>query len=505
MPRQEKPYDWLLQKERRRPSAITDRTLEEEADSDRGRVLFCAPFRRLQNKAQVFSLETNAAVRSRLTHSFEVSSIGRYIAQQAVKAVQRTDKKDELGLNDKEKERAFITFVETACLLHDIGNPPFGHFGEIAISDWFQTKRGDIIDLKPLGADKIGDWEKNYQDFQHFDGNPQGFRVVTRLQPNYENDLNGLNLTATTLAALIKYPVGSTELAGREQTGKRQKAGFFQSEYEVVGWIRRVLRLSTGMRHPLVYLMEAADDIAYCISDIEDGLEKGLLESDRFCAALKLALKTILKDPAYADIKEALNRFDDQGSRKSGEKRSLTPMPDLRAAVIRVMVKGVSIAFAQQQQQILFGPQNGVSLFDRNERAILDAIKSFATDHLYNSQIVRQREITGYKVISGILDAYFPVLACPYSRFLAICKNRLCDDAGRNITVESSLVNRIGGKQMKVYCAAMGGEMPQTVNNPEHELKERIHRIHLVIDYLSGMTDEFAMQTFQLISGITLR
>jgi len=140
-----KPYDKLLTTIRRRPSSVKGRTLEEEADADRGRVLFSAPFRRLQNKAQVFSLETNAAVRSRLTHSLEVSSIGRYVAQQAVKAFNDKDLK-KLGLYDK--QRPFITFVETASLLHDFGNPPFGHFGEITISDWFHQKAPD---LKPKG------------------------------------------------------------------------------------------------------------------------------------------------------------------------------------------------------------------------------------------------------------------------------------------------------------------------------------------------------------------
>jgi len=138
----ERPYDRLISAARHRPSRVKNRTLEEEADADRGRVLFCAPFRRLQNKAQVFSLESNAAVRSRLTHSLEVSSIGRFVAQQAVKAFPSADLK-RLGLEGK--ERPLLTFVETACLLHDLGNPPFGHFGEIAISDWFHLKRTSVL------------------------------------------------------------------------------------------------------------------------------------------------------------------------------------------------------------------------------------------------------------------------------------------------------------------------------------------------------------------------
>src|SRR5262249_18295837 len=163
------------------------------ADADRGRVLFCAPFRRLQNKAQVFSLETNASVRSRLTHSLEVSSIGRFVAQQAYKAFSKTELK-RLGLDLN--ERPFITFVETSCLLHDIGNPPFGHFGEIAISGWFHESREKLIP-EGIGGAARTTWNKHYADFEHFDGNPQGFRITTKLQPPETGDLNSLNLTAT--------------------------------------------------------------------------------------------------------------------------------------------------------------------------------------------------------------------------------------------------------------------------------------------------------------------
>src|SRR5882762_4395057 len=152
------PYNRLLCGFRHRPSKVHGRNLEEEADADRGRVLFSAPFRRLQNKAQVFSLESNAAVRSRLTHSLEVSSIGRFVAQQAIKAFS-PDELNSLGIAGK--ERPLITFVETACLLHDLGNPPFGHFGEIAVSDWFHLKESELKPDGIAGATEQN-WDKCY-------------------------------------------------------------------------------------------------------------------------------------------------------------------------------------------------------------------------------------------------------------------------------------------------------------------------------------------------------
>ena len=210
-----KLYDQLLTNERHRPSRIQGRNLELEADADRGRILFSAPFRRLQNKAQVFSLESNAAVRSRLTHSLEVSSIGRLVAQEAIKSFSHEELID-LGIKDK--ELAFITFVENACLIHDLGNPPFGHFGEIAIANWFHNNAEDL--KESFGTGLAHKWDQFYSDFRFFDGNPQGLRILTKLQPNNSNDLFGMNLTATTLAATIKYP-WSPNLIGNSSDRKR--------------------------------------------------------------------------------------------------------------------------------------------------------------------------------------------------------------------------------------------------------------------------------------------
>ncbi|MHB8355450.1 MAG: dGTP triphosphohydrolase, partial [Vulcanimicrobiaceae bacterium] len=280
-----KTYGTLLQEIRRRLSRLAGRNaLDENADADHGRILFCAPFRRLQKKAQVFSLEMNAAVRSRLTHSLEVSSIGRLVAQQAIVAL--SPRLDELGINGK--ERTLITFVEAACLIHDIGNPPFGHFGELTISEWFQEqkKKGKIKSTNLYGAAEAI-WEKHYKDFLNFDGNPQGFRIVTRLQPDMPDDLHGLNLTATTLATAVKYPWTSEKI---DVTTHRKKNGYFHTEQDVIDWIWTTLKLTEGTRHPLALLLEAADDIAYCISDIEDGIEKGRIDPRDFAQFMLSAL-----------------------------------------------------------------------------------------------------------------------------------------------------------------------------------------------------------------------
>ena len=276
-------YDKLLSRERIRQSKIQGRSLEEEAESDRGRVLFSAPFRRLQSKAQVFALETNASVRSRLTHTLEVATVGRQLAQAAFTEFGRRDELEKLGLNGK--DRAFVSFVDAACLIHDLGNPPFGHFGEAAISEWFQQNESDLKP-KQISGRAARLWEDHYKDLLNFDGNPQGLRIVTHLQCEETADFTGLNLTATTIAATIKYPYDSSEIG----TLGKKKAGYFQTESEVVAKVWKILGIKSS-RHPLVALMEAADDTAYCISDIEDGIEKRVVSQDAMADFIKKRIR----------------------------------------------------------------------------------------------------------------------------------------------------------------------------------------------------------------------
>lgn len=195
-------YSSILTTGRLRASDVKGRTIITESESDRGRVLFCAAFRRLQQKAQVFSMEPNAAVRSRLTHSLEVSQLGRYIADEIGDRLEKVEQIDPV------ERTALVNFVETACLMHDIGNPPFGHFGEAAIQKWFQDNGADCIQRAvALKKGTLGSGDPRLidalADFKEFDGNPQGLRIVARLQWN--TDEYGLNLTRSTLASFLKY------------------------------------------------------------------------------------------------------------------------------------------------------------------------------------------------------------------------------------------------------------------------------------------------------------
>lgn len=236
----------LVTEDRLRNSTQGNRGLLIASESDKGRVVNSASFRRLQQKAQVFPLEANAAVRTRLTHSIEVSQIGRHIAQKIIELFGATD-------SEYSKYAAFVNTVETACLLHDIGNPPFGHLGESAIQEWFADENSNC----------------QIQDLINFDGNPQGFRLISFLAGN---DETGFNLTSTLLLSTVKYP---WDVKGRPE-GK--KIGIFDSELvtykkacESIGW-------EVGKKFPFLRLMDVADEIAYSMSDLEDGLEKNIID-----------------------------------------------------------------------------------------------------------------------------------------------------------------------------------------------------------------------------------
>lgn len=506
-----KPYHQLLQAARHRPTRVKGRSLEEEADADRGRVLFSAPFRRLQNKAQVFSLETNAAVRSRLTHSLEVSSIGRYIAQQAIKAFTQKEL-DERGIAGN--ERSFITFVETACLMHDLGNPPFGHFGEIAISDWFHLET-DHLRPKDIGGSALQLWATHSIDFRHYDGNPQGFRIATRLQAQETSDLNGLNLTATTLASTLKYPWPSALIGTSNKYGKsvRKKQGYFGTEKDVFFWIKDCLGLDEECRHPLAFLMEAADDIAYCVSDIEDGIEKGLITAREFSDYItaKAASSKLFGDEDDQNdsdaiaIKRALDRLRNPGFQRPEDNKvveRLTPMWDFRSGIIRFFTRRAGLAFQRNQDQILKG-STGPLLGDGAASPLLETLKSFAESFLYSSSIVRHREITAHAVLSGLLSAYSSLMECDRDRFSYSLSGKHRDNKGRPITRETSLVTHIAKKYLAVYQEAVDRSDQEYKNDVGAALvMERIHRIQLIIDHITGMTDEFALQSFQLFSGI---
>jgi dGTPase len=275
-------YDNIFSTARLKQSTIDRKKPIDNFYSDRSRIIYCSSFRRLQQKAQVFSLEPNCNVRTRLTHSIEVSDLGRSLANKIGYALY--DKE----FISTETIPIIVAIVENACLLHDIGNPPFGHFGEAAIKKWAKESLSNLIKQKcskRIDAIDITSIQNLNADFREFDGNPQGFRIISKL--HNERDEYSLNLTVSTLLSGLKYVRAAGEDASKTNTSITKKAGYFQSEQDTVETLWKMVGKKPHTRFPLTYIMEAADDIAYCLSDISDGLEKNIIQPNSFLTELR--------------------------------------------------------------------------------------------------------------------------------------------------------------------------------------------------------------------------
>lgn len=487
-------YDKLISGARRRQSDVEEkRDINQESESDRARFIFSSPLRRLQQKAQVYSLEDNAAVRSRLTHSLEVSQVGRYIAQLILKELKSKKKEPEpIGY-----ELAFINLVETACLMHDVGNPPFGHLGEFAIQEWFRERLETCLKGADIDSQAQAVSLKKFADeFKNFDGNCQGLRIVTRLQWN--NDEFGLNLTYSQLAAYLKYVTHQSDAS--ENLEIKKKGGYFFTEEEIVKECWEKLGMVENTRHPLVYIMEAADDIAYSISDIEDALEKELIQLGHFLDEIAETVKTE-KQKRSKTGKEILRLV--KKIKGHTNNNHLSPFTDFRTALTRLLAKYAANKYISHHSNIL----NGISppIFSKDsidiEEMVLAKIKNFAVREVYRTAAAADNELAGYSILRGILNHFEPLLSCNQKTIRHLMGVKLSDKESQYKA--NKLQKRLFALLPKRYLKVYESETDRLDSNDSLALlKEWVHRAHLITDYVSGMTDDFALETFQLLSGI---
>ncbi|OZG74120.1 hypothetical protein BTA51_03585 [Hahella sp. CCB-MM4] len=439
----------------------------------------------MQEKAQVFALEDNAAVRSRLTHSLEVAHIGRYLTQEVLEKAKDSNLK-RIGIKNDDDAEAATTIVEVACMLHDIGNPPFGHFGEKVIRHWFENNKKEF--QKPLMSGSVDtnkelEFTKLYQDFSQFDGNPQGFRIVSKLQWNH--DENGLNLTASQLASLLKYDCSPEGIDCKAPSKK--KAGYFFSDEHVIASVWDRLKMK-HIRHPLSYLMEAADDLAYCLSDIEDGLEKGLLTG--------LNIYNELASSGSSIIKEISKELSYTNSIKENKLHDLQTFLKIRTKVINSLVSILSDRFIDNIPSIIKNSTSSLVELSYESKEVLSVFRTLANRHLYNSRAVRENEIIANRVITGLLDAFKPLLICDKDRFNDIRSLNSEDKKGNSISVEQALYKQFSSKYIRVYDSDTNNESNRDITPC---VREWMARAHLIIDQISGMTDGHALKRFRLI------
>jgi len=355
--------------------------LDFEVDYDR--IIFSSAFRSLQDKTQVIPLSKTDFVHTRLTHSLEVSVVGRSLGRQAGKAILKKHPalKDALGYNFND----FGAIVAAAALAHDIGNPPFGHSGEKAIGDFFSKGKGKRFQehLTP----------KQYQDLIDFEGNANGFRILTQSRAGVEG---GLRLSYATLGAFMKYPKESlpkkptTHIADKKFGVFQSEKDFFEEVARELGLIKRGKKDEISFcRHPLTYLVEAADDICYTIIDFEDGINLGLIDED-------FALEYLIKL-----VKESINKQ---------KYASLTNTSDrlgyLRSMAINTLISEAVRVFIENEEIILKG-EFEVALLDKSVyKAQIDDIIKISIEKIYQSDEVIDKEIAGFKILETLLEKY---------------------------------------------------------------------------------------------------
>ena len=348
-----------------------------EVDYDR--IVFSAAFRSLQDKTQVIPFSKTDFVHTRLTHSLEVSVVARSIGRLAGKAI--LEKHPHLSKIHGYQSNDFGAIVAAAALAHDIGNPPFGHSGEKAIGHFFSdgSGAGYKAELNAL----------EYEDLCKFEGNANGFKIVSQ---SMEGAPGGLRLSAATLGAYMKYPKASLPHKPTQHVADK-KFGFYQAQATDFSTLAQDLGLAstkgTYFRHPLAYLVEAADDICYTIIDFEDGINLGWISESYALEYLINLVKDSIDKKTYASLKHTPQR-----------------MSYLRALAINSLIKDAVAIFLKNEEAILSGSFPHALLDKSKYAAQIDDIISLSVEKVYHSPEVLQKEIVGYKVITTLLDAF---------------------------------------------------------------------------------------------------
>lgn len=417
-----------------------------EFTRDYDRIIFSSAFRRLQDKTQVFPLAKSDYVRTRLTHSLEVASVGRSLGMLAAEVI--ASKQPKFGSIAQPHDVG--TIVATACLAHDIGNPPFGHAGESAIQEWFETT--DAIDgIK--GAE--------LQDLLKFEGNAQGFRTLCTLQQAPQR--GGLQLTCAVLGTFTKYPRASevdhvqlSGISGKKFGFMQSEAALFQELADELGLIRKSGEAKAWHRHPLAFLVEAADDICYHVMDIEDGYKAGHISFDE----ISNLHKGCLSEESWRRAAE----IEDYGRK----------VEYFRAKTVDSMIREVVEAFSDNYHELMDGSFDEELTAKIEHSQQLKAFKILAREKVYSARPVVEIEACGFEVIGGLLEAFVGAINAKATK----------------------------SQKGKVCTRTLLSLMPSRV--ADFEVLSAYERTLLATDFVSGMTDSFAVELYQRIRGISL-
>ena len=409
---------------------------------DYDRLIFSSPFRRLQNKTQVFPLPGSIFVHNRLTHSLEVSCVGRSLGNNVAKVLMQRYPTGNVNLPE------IGSIVSAACLAHDMGNPPFGHSGERAISAYFSEGTG--MKWESYVREEGGRWD----DFVHFEGNANAIRLLTHQFVGRRK--GGFALTYSTLASIVKYPYASMF------AGKKGKFGFFQSEEETYQCIAKELGIIPDpedphrfVRYPLVYLVEAADDICYQIMDIEDACKLHILTPDE---AIDLMLG-FFEGKRLTHIKEIMHMVNDTNEQ----------LGYLRSCIVGLLVDECTNVFLENEAGLLDGTYRIplIQHIGETARRAYERCAETACRKIYTAKEVLDIELAGYHIFSHLIDCLVEAVMNP------------------NHAYSKLLLRRIPEQYDTTAPTTYG-------------------KIQCVLDYISGMTDVYALDLYRKITGMSL-
>ncbi len=418
----------------------------DDFEIDHDRVVFSTPFRRLQDKTQVIPLPESDFVHTRLTHSLEVSCVGRSLGKIAGEYVlqQHPELSKEMGV----KSSHFGSIIAAASLAHDIGNPPFGHSGEKAIGEYFQNGRGQAF------RERIAD-DRQWKDLTDFEGNANGFRILTHSANAPEG---GLRLTYPTLAAFTKYPKASLPDHPDSSKASDKKFGFFQTEAPYFREIAETLGLGkkygkeepNWLRHPLAFLVEAADDICYSIIDFEDGVRLGLIPEETYKKYLLAIIGNEFDEERYKTIPSNTERYG-----------------YLRAKAIQQLIGDLARVFIENEAAILSGEYDTSLLKKSRFLDPVQTIKSLSSEKVYLARAVLEIEAAGFEVLGGLLDIFI-----------------------HSVEAEGARPKKARQLLPEPFAAAEG--------------KDLYERIIIICEYIAGLTDPGAIALYRKLKGIEL-
>lgn len=432
-----------------------------EFERDYDRILFSAPVRRLGDKTQVFPLEPLDSIRTRLTHSHEVSNLARSIG---IKLAYRSDILPRALL----PERNAPALLAAIGLAHDLGNSPFGHQGEESVRSWFLHHREKIFPQTSAAPLTLA----MQNDFLKFDGNSQTFRLVSRLQ--ILNDNFGLNLAYGTLAALLKYTVSSDKAEKGASNASARKHGFFQSEQTIVREVWQETGLSEGVRHPFTFIMEACDDMAYSVLDTEDAVKKGLVSFSDVMTCLKHGCK------GDSSAEQVVGKAESKHAEYRQESLSPPELNDVSMQMFRVyaiaqMVSDITVEFERRVQDMLTGEYTGELMADSACANLCQTLKDFALAHAFRHKSVLATELRGHNVLIGLMDLLWEAIT-----------DRVDE-------------NDVASKRRTPFARYAYGRISENyrrIFEASSDLPIRYREAQLLTDMISGMTDSYALSLY---------